>query len=134
VSGEGDGEAAAGRGEAGRLHGWRADDGRAIRQGRLRLPDVDRRAAPRGQKARRHTGVHFPDRAVGAPLLHQEEGVARRGIASGEAQAAFAERISARVSEPLVALTLAPRSKPAARCEANRAIATWPNLDRRESS
>src|SRR5262249_39519886 len=94
-----------------------------ICQGHLGLPDVDRRAASRGTKARRHAGVYFPDRACRASLLHQKEGVARGGIASGEAQATSAERISARVSEPLGGPAPAPRSGPAARASADCAVA-----------
>ena len=90
--------AAAAVGQARRIHRRRADDGRAICQGHLRLPDVDRRAAPRGAQAPRPAGGDLPHRASGAALLHQEEGVARGGTAPGEAHAAPADGISARVT------------------------------------
>ena len=70
--------AAAAHRQAGRLHRRLADDGRSIRQGRRGLPDVGGRAAPGGAQAHRLPGDDLPDRAVGAALLHQEEGVGRR--------------------------------------------------------
>ena len=50
------------------------------------------------QEADRHAGRVLSDRAVRASLLHQEEGLARRQAASGEAHAAPADRISAHVA------------------------------------
>ena len=70
--------AAAIDGPAGRIHRRLADDGRAICQGRLGLPDVGGRAASRGAQAHRPAGVPLPRRARRPVLLHQEEGVARR--------------------------------------------------------
>ena len=81
-------DAAAAVRPARRIHRRRADDGRTVFQGHLGVSDVDGRAAPRGQEADRHAGGDLSDRAVRAALLHQEEGLARREAASGEAHAA----------------------------------------------
>ena len=57
-----------------------AGDGRAIRQGRHHVPDVDRGAAYGGAQAARPAGVRVPDPAHRAAVLHQEEGLGRRAL------------------------------------------------------
>ena len=53
----------------------RAADAGAIFQGRLGLPDVGGRAAHGAAQAHRPPGHDLPDRAGGADVFHQEEGV-----------------------------------------------------------
>ncbi len=51
-----------------------------VRQGRRGFPDVGGRAAFGGAQAHRLPGHRVPARAVGAALLHQEEGVVGRAL------------------------------------------------------